>query len=141
VTLKAIEEYQAYIDYFPKGDRVEIAQESMFRLQDKLTLKELQNALLYYNMGMYLGNNYESAIVVSQNAIKNYPYSKYKEEFEMLILKSKYQIAKNSVDEKKEDRYRDVIDEYYSFINNYPESSNKKEAENIYKISKNHVKN
>lgn len=141
VTLKAIEEYQGYLDYFPKGEKVEEAQNAMFRLQDKLTLKELQNALLYYNLGMYLGNNYQSAVIVSQNALKTYPFSKYKEDFEILILKAKYQIARNSVDEKKNDRYNDVIDEYFSFINNYPEGPNRKEADNIYKIAKNHVKN
>lgn len=141
VTLKAIEEYQAYIDHYPRGARVSDAQDAMFRLQDKLTLKELQNANLYYNLGMYLGNNYEAAVVVSQNALKTYPYTKYKEDFEMLILKAKYQMAHYSVPEKQEERYRDVIDEYFSYVNTYPESQNRKEADNIYKIATSHVKN
>ena len=38
----------------------------------------------------------------------------------MLVLKSRYQEAVNSIEERKADRFRDVIDEYYSFINNYP---------------------
>lgn len=108
-------------------------------MQDKLTLKELQNAQLYYNLGNYMGNNYESAIIVSQNALKDYPYSKYKEDFELLILKSKFQEAKQSINERQADRYRDVVDEYYSFINNYPDSKHKKEAETIYKIASKHV--
>ena len=116
-----------------------IAQNAIFEMQDKLTLKQLQNAQLYYNLGNYMGNNYESAIVVSQNAIKDYPYSKYKEEFELLILKSKFQEAKQSVSERQADRYRDVVDEYYSFINNNPESKHKKEAETIYKIASKHA--
>ena len=57
----------------------------------------------------------------------------------MLILKSKYQMARQSVEEKKEERFRDVIDEYYSFINNYPDGPNRKEADNIYKIAKSHT--
>ncbi|MDE6718223.1 MAG: outer membrane protein assembly factor BamD, partial [Muribaculaceae bacterium] len=81
------------------------------------------------------GNNYESAIVVSQNALKDYPYSKYKEDFELLILKSKFQEAKQSVSERQADRYRDVVDEYFSFINNNPDSKHKKEAETIYRIA------
>ena len=44
-----------------------------------------------------------------------------------------------SVDEKKEDRFRIVIDEYYSFINDYPDSQNRKEADNIFKIASKHV--
>lgn len=139
-TVKAIEELQAFLDYFPKSDKVPVAQQAIFELQDKLTLKELQNAQLYYNLGNYLGNNYESAVVVAKNAIKNYPYSKYKEELEMLVLKSRFQEANYSVEEKKADRFRDVIDEYYSFVNNWPESENLKEAENIFKIAQKYVK-
>ena len=139
-TKKAIEELQGFLDFFPRSDKVTIAQNAIFEMQDKLTLKELQNAQLYYNLGNFLGNNYQSAIITAQNALRNYPYSKYREEFEMLILKSKFQEASQSVAEKKEERFRDVIDEYYSFINNYPKSKNTKEAENIYKIARHHVK-
>ena len=136
MTIKAIEELVEY----PKSDRVTVAQNAIFEMQDKLTLKELQNAQLYYNLGNFLGNNYESAIITAQNALKSYPYSKYKEDFEMLILKSKYQEARQSVDEKRAERYRDVIDEYYSFINNYPDTKNRKEADNIFKIAEKHVR-
>ena len=139
-THKAIEELQNFLDYFPKSDKVSIAQNAIFELQDKLTLKELQNAQLYYNLGTYLGNNYQSAVIVAENAIKDYPYSKHKEELEMLILKAKYQEANLSINEKKAERFRDVIDEYYSFINNYPDSSNREEADNIFKIASKYVK-
>ena len=138
-TLKAIEELQGFLEYFPDSDKVSIAQNAIFEMQDKLTLKELQNAQLYYNLGNFMGNNYESAVITAQNALKNYPYSKYRENFELLILKAKYQEARLSVSEKQADRYRDVIDEYYSFTNAYPDSKNRKEADNIYEIARKHV--
>ena len=128
------------MDYFPRSDKVNVAQSAIFELQDKLTLKQLQNAQLYYNLGNYLGNNYESAVIVAKNAIKDYPYSKYKEDLELLVLKARYQEADQSVDERKVDRFREVIDEYYSFINNYPESPNRAEADNIFKIASRFVK-
>lgn len=140
-TIKAIEELQGFLEYFPRSDKVNLAQNAIFELQDKLTLKELQNAQLYYNLGTYLGKNYyESAVITAKNAIKEYPYSKYKEELEMLVLKARYQEANVSVDEKKTDRFRDVIDEYYGFINNYPDSPLRAEAENIFKIANKYVK-
>lgn len=138
-TIKAIEELQSFLDFFPRSDKVSIAQNAIFELQDKLTLKQLQNAQLYYNLGTYMGNNYESAVIVARNAIKDYPYSKYKEDLELLVLKARFQEADLSVDERKADRFREVIDEYYSFINNYPDSPNLREAENIYKIASKHV--
>lgn len=138
-TIKAIEELQGFLDYYPQSDRVSIAQNAIFEMQDKLTLKELQNAQLYYNLGNFMGNNYDAAIITAQNALKDYPYSKFREDFELLILKAKYQEARLSVDERKEERYRDVIDEYYSYTNNYPDSKNRKEADNIYDIARKHV--
>ena len=138
-TVKAIEELQNFLEFFPKSDKVSIAQNAIFELQDKLVKKELENATLYYNLGNFMGNNYESAVIVAKNALKDYPYSKYKEQLELLILKSRFQEANQSTDEKKEDRFRVVIDEYYSFINDFPESDNRNEADNIFKIASKHV--
>lgn len=134
-TIKAIEELQAFLDNYPKSDKASIAQIAIFELQDKLVLKELENAQLYYNLGSYMGNNYESAVITAKNALKAYPFSKYKENLEMLILKSRFKEAQMSVDEKKEERYRTVIDEYYAYINDFPNSENRKEADNIFKIA------
>ncbi len=134
-TVKAIEELTSFIEYFPRSEKVPVAQNALFELQDKLTLKELQNATLYYNLGNYLGNNYESAVIVAKNAIKKYPYSKYKEDLEFLILKSRFQEASQSVPEKRGERFRTVVDEYYSFINNFPDSPDRQEADNIFKIA------
>lgn len=139
MTIKAIEELQAFLDYFPRSEKVSIAQNAIFELQDKLTLKQLQNAQLYYNLGNYLGNNYESAVIVARNAIREFPYSKYKEDLEMLILKARYQEAANSIEERKAERFRDVLDEYYSFINNYPDTPNRAEADNIFTIASRYV--
>ncbi len=139
-TINAIQELQAFLDYFPKSAKVANAQNAIFELQDKLTLKQLENAQLYYNLGTYMGNNYESAVIVARNAIKDYPYSKYKEDLELLILKARYQEARESIDEKKPDRFREVIDEYYSYINNYPDTPNREEADNIFKIAQRYVK-
>lgn len=108
-------------------------------MQDKLVQKEIDNAQLYYNLGNYLGNNYESAVIVATNALKNYPYTKHKEQLQMIVLKAKFQQAYQSVIEKKADRYREVIDEYYSFINDYPESKYRSEADNIFKIANNYL--
>lgn len=134
-TLKAIEELSNFMEYYPRSDRNPTAQTAIFELQDKLAFKELENAVLYYNLGTYMGNNYESAVITARNALKKYPYSKYKEDLEMLILKSRYQEAHHSINELKAERYRDVIDEYYSFINDFPDGKNRQEADNIYKIA------
>ena len=112
----------------------------IFALQDKLVLKELLSARLYYNLGSYLGNNFMSCVITAQNALKDYPYTDYREELSILILRAKYEMAVNSVEDKKMDRYRETVDEYYAFKNEFPESKYLKEAERIFKDSQKVIK-
>jgi len=135
-TIGAISAYQTFLDYFPSSPMRQTAQNRLFELQDKLVQKELLSATLYYNLGGYFGNvnnsnesNYISSIIVAQNALKTYPYSKYREEFSLLIMKSKYHLAENSAEEKRLERYRDAEDECYGFLNEYPDSKDKSLAE------------
>jgi outer membrane protein assembly factor BamD len=139
-TYSAIQQLQMFLEFYPQSRRRAEAQNMIFELQDKLVLKELYTARLYYNLGTYLGNNYQSCVIVSQDALKDFPYSKYREELSMLVLRSKYQIAVNSVAEKKTDRYKDAIDEYYGFKNEFPNSKYIKEATKIFDNSNSEVK-
>ena len=132
-TVGAITAYQNFMDYFPDSNLRETAQKHLFLLQDNLVQKEYLSAKLYYNLGGYFGNinsntesNYESCIITAQNALKAYPYTDKREAFSILIMKSKYYLAKNSSEAKRVERYRDAEDECYGFLNEFPES---KEAE------------
>lgn len=134
-TVGAISAYQEFLDYFPDSPLRQKAQSNLFILQDKLVDKEYLSAKLYYDLGDYFGNctnggsNFEACIITSQNALKTYPYTKKREEFAILIMKSKYELARQSVAEKRLDRYRDAEDECYGFINEYPDSRERATAE------------
>lgn len=136
-TVTAIAAFQEYLDLYPEAKYKEQAQEKLFELQDKLVAKELSTAELYYDLGSYFGNctnggnNYEACIVTSQNALKDYPYTKQREKFATLIMKSKFHLAEQSVEAKKLERFQDAEDECYGFINEYPDSKERKEAENF----------
>ena len=75
------------------------------------------------------GNNYEACIVTAENALKDYPYTKRREDFALLIMKSKYELAQQSVESKKMERFQDAEDEAYGFVNEYPDSKERKLAE------------
>ena len=147
-TYKAIQELQMFMEYFPRSERRELAQNMIFELQDKLVEKEFLSAKLYYDLGSYTGNtvysstgnNYLAAIVTAQNILKDYPYTKLREELSILILRAKYDMAKESVIEKKEERMLETVDEYYAFKNEFPESKYMKEVENIFKDASKYVK-
>ena len=139
-TYKAIQELQMYMEYFPGTERHNKAQDMIFELQDKLVEKEFLSAKLYYDLGSYIGNasmsstgnNYQAAIITAQNILKDYPYTKLREELSILILRAKYDMARESVPEKKEARMRETVDEYYAFTNEFPESKYTKEVQDIF---------
>ncbi len=134
-TTAAIMQLQRFVETYPNSKYRDEAENMIYTMYDRLVEKEVGTAELYYNMGNYLGNNYRSCIVVAQNALRDYPYTKYREKLSMLVLKAKFQMAQESVLSKRDDRYRDAIDEYYAFKNEFPESSYMKEAEKMYRIS------
>lgn len=132
VTIKAINAFQEFLIRFPKGQRAEQATKYLNELTDKLAEKELINAQLYYDLGTYLGNNYLSAVIVADNALKTYPGTKHREELMIIILKAKYQQALFSDQELIRDRYQTTIDEYYAYINEFPEGKFLKGAVEIF---------
>lgn len=131
-TYKAITEFQRYIELYPQTERADQAKSYLFELQEKLAYKELLAAQLYLRLGNYMGNNYESSVITAREALKDYPYSKYAEEFQMLILRARYELAENSVRGVKPMRYRAVIDEYYNYKNSYPSGKFLKEADKYF---------
>jgi outer membrane protein assembly factor BamD len=135
-TIGAINAFQNFMDYYPDSPLREKAQNQLFILQDNLVMKEYLAAELYYNLGGYFGNinantesNYESCIITSQNALKSYPFSSLREKFSILIMKSKFELAQNSSEERRVERFRDAEDECYGFLNEFPESAERKTAE------------
>ncbi len=132
----SINAYQQFMDLFPDSKLRPRAQARLYELYDKLVQKEYYSAELYYNLGGYFGNinsneesNYNASIITAQNALKNYPYCSLREDFMLLIMKSKFQLAENSTEEKRLERYRDAEDECYGFINEFPESKHVSTAE------------
>ena len=129
-TMTAISAFQEFLDVYPDAKLKKQATNRLFALQDLLVEKEYNNAKLYYDLGSYFGNclgegnNYQACIVTAQNALKDYPYSNKREEFATLIMKM-------SVEEKQLERYQDAEDECYGFINEYPDSKERANAEKM----------
>lgn len=142
-TFIAISELQLFMEYYPTSSRCKEAQDMILEMHDIIVKKEYLSAKLYYDLGdymAYMGNNYQACIVTAQNALKDYPYTKLREELSILILRAKYKMAHNSIEEKKLERYRDTIDEYYAFKTEFPDSEYIKEADKYFKEAKKIIK-
>jgi len=136
-TMKGIEAFQTFMRKFPNSKFYDKCKLYMVELQDKLVEKSYMSAKLYYNMGGFM---LKSAIVALKSSLEEYPNTKYREELMWLVLDSNFKIAENSIETKKKDRYQTTIDEYYSFISEFPQSVWKKDATKIYEKSQRMVK-
>lgn len=142
-TYLAIGELQLFMEYFPLSGMRGEAQDMIVRMHDLLVEKDYLSAKLYYELGdfmAYKGNNYLACIITAQNALKDYPFTGLREELSILILRARYKMAHHSVEEKKLERYRETIDEYYAFKNEFPSSKYLDEAEDFFKEARKFVK-
>ena len=130
VTKKAIESLQLYINLYPYNERVEEANRLIDELRNKLVYKSFLSAKLYYDF-----ENYKAAVIAITNSLQEHPDSKYREDLMYMLLKSKYLLAINSVEEKKEERLSSALDEYFTFVDEFPESEYKDEVDEFYETT------
>lgn len=115
-TKKAIEEFQAFIDFFPANPKIEEAERKIKELNDKLAEKEFNSALIYQKM------EYEYA------AMKYYSYvteSFHDTKFAPLALYNKIKI------ELKKGLNNDALADISVFLSRYPNDPNAKELQEI----------
>ena len=134
-TTQALDAFHLFLIRYPASSRVADCQRIIRELNEKLMEKAYLSAKLYYNL-----SDYKAAIVALNNCLNDFPETKMREEITFLILKSKYYLALNSVHTKQTERFQDMVDEYYSFVAEYPQSKNKKDADNMYKESSKYIK-
>jgi len=129
-TQKAIDDFQLFVNTFPNSDKVEICNKNIDELRKKLEEKAYKAGELYFNIRSYV-----SAIVSLENMLKDYPETDREEDVRFLILKAAYNYAKNSIYEKKEERYTSTVEKYKAFIKKFPNSTRIKTVQKIYKNS------
>lgn len=115
-TKKAIQEFQAFIDFFPTNEKVKDAEQKIVELNDKLAHKEFNTAQLYETMDYYT-----AAIIYYTNVVEDYHDTKY-------APMAQYSKIKLLVDRNKN---AEALKEVNKFIERYPGDQNIKEIENL----------
>ncbi len=115
-TKKAIEEFQAFIDFFPSNTKVEDAERKIKEMNDKLAEKEYNSALIYQKMEYeYAAMKYYSFVTESYHDTK----------FAPLALYNKIQI------ELKKGLNNEALSDISIFLSRYPNDPNAKELQEI----------
>lgn len=115
-TKKAIDEFQAYIDFFPANARVAEAEEKIQELNTKLARKEYNNAVIYEKMEYYT-----AALIYYNNVTENYHDTPYAPS----ALYNRIQLL------VKRDRTQDAVADIEKFLQRYPQSSNAGELQDL----------
>ena len=131
ITRQAIITITEFMSRYPQSTRLEDFRNIITELTQRLHDKAFINAFTYYKIGRH-----KSAIVAFKNALKTYPDSSHREELMYYIVKSGYELAHNSIESKQIDRYMAMLDSYYSFIAEFPESKHVKELNRLSKAAK-----
>jgi outer membrane protein assembly factor BamD len=129
-TYAAINAFSLFIMNHPKSPKLEECRTLIVELNEKLVNKSYLSARLYYDL-----SDYKASIIALRNSLNEFPDTKYREELMYLLLKSSYLLAKNSVDSKMKDRYQAAVDEYYSFISEFPIGKYTGDAKSMYNAS------
>ena len=135
-TIRAMGMMQTFINTHPGSARNADATGIIDICRGKLETKDYQSAKLYYDMGQF-----RAAGVSFATLLNSYPESARGDEYKLMIIKSYYQFAEMSIEEKKVERYEQVITEVNEFTDRFPDSKFRKEAEEFLNLSQTNIKN
>jgi outer membrane protein assembly factor BamD len=133
--MKAMGMLQTFINTHPNSPRNKEATELIDICRAKLEEKERLAAQLYFDLGQF-----RAAGVAYTSLINDFPESQKGDEYKLMVIKSYFKFAELSVDEKKAERYEQVITECNDFVDRFPESKLVKEVERYISLSNNNIK-
>lgn len=125
-TYKAIDKMQRFIDNYPNSTYLAEANTVVRTLREKLEKKAFEIAKQYNTI-----RDYKAALVVLENFIIEHPGTPYKEDAMYYKLDSAFQLAINSIDQKKEERLQTAKEAYERLMRTYPESKYKDKANEL----------
>lgn len=134
-TTKAMGQMQAFINTHPQSSKVAEATAIIDESRAKLEVKDFKSAELYYNLGYY-----KAAAIAFTALIDNYPDSNRGDNYKLMVIKSYYFYANNSVEEKQAERFDKVVTECIDFLDKFPQSKLIKTVEHYRTESFNNIK-
>lgn len=127
--LEATKSIQNFLNSYPKTEHLEDCNFMLDNISTKWEKKTYNLSKAYYRQ-----RHYKAAIVALGDFLKEFPKSQNDEEVQFMILDSKYEYAKNSLEEKKKERFNAAIEYYQTYLDSYPTGKFQKKAEEVYAL-------
>ena len=131
MTHDAISDFELFAEKYPHSTHMPEVNQYLDEMHDKLMLKDYEIAYGYYNTEAY-----NAAYIALKNFVNLYPDSPKKEEALFYALKSGYEYAANSREDKMKERLQQVVNDFDKFSTVFKDSKFTKESQNIYTKSK-----
>lgn len=122
----AINELQNFLNSYPNSEKSKNINELIDELTYKLEFKAYENARQYYKMA-----DYRAASVAFENVLEDFPSTKLRDKIYDYMLKSKYELAVNSIYDLKKDRIENAIAFTKQVEREVPNSANAKNATDL----------
>jgi outer membrane protein assembly factor BamD len=129
-TRNAINGFNLFLTRFPASAKAAEAKAHVKEMEERLVQKSYMSAKLYYDM-----KQYKASSVALANSLKEFPESALRQEMMYLKLSSLFLYAEYSIASKQKERYQSALDDYYSFMEEFPKSNYSREVAGIYKAT------
>jgi outer membrane protein assembly factor BamD len=129
-TVKAMNELQLFADRYHNSAKIDQCNTLIDQLRLKLETKDFENAKLYFHM-----DDFKAAVTAFKNILHDYPSGKFREESAFMIIKAWYQLAENSIETKKVERYNESLRSYSEFTTHFSESKFRKDADELSELA------
>lgn len=126
-TQKAIDEFEVFVNTYPNSDRIKECNRLIDEMRLKLEKKTFDEGLLYFNL-----RQYQAATVTFENLLKDFPETKNAEQVRYYICKASYDLAKNSIFDKQEDRFQVTKGYADDYLSKYDDGLYRKEIQGIF---------
>ena len=134
-TVKAMGMMQTFINTHPGSPKNKEASAIIDECRAKLESKEFMSAQLYFDLGQF-----RAAGVAFSSLLNAFPESERADEYKLMVIRSYFQYAEMSIEEKRVERFEQVVNECYEFTDRYPESKLRKDVDAILNNSQNNIK-
>lgn len=124
---KALSVINEFVYRFPDSEHLKECKDIMKDLQGRIDQKSFESAKLYYKI-----EDYKAAVYALKNALKENPDNIFREDIMYYIVAASYQYASNSYPEKQRERFLALIDHYYNFVSEFPDSKYRTEVEKMF---------
>ncbi len=126
-TMRAIELFQLFNNNYPNSPFIEESAQKIDELRNKLARKTFESGQFYLRT-----LRYKAATIYFDQTIDQYPETRWAESALLKIIETYVSYAEQSIQSKQLERYNLAVENYEKFLQLFPQSTLRSEAESYY---------